>query len=544
MDLSFKEMCVALSPKMTPEIMNGYICHEMSDMERRVDSVLRKAYDNMFNGALKYHGFERCTPQEEFDFTTRPKNTRRTFELAQSDIYLIRIILTYAVGEKDQPLPDIYLWLPFVRPGGLMYIGGPLFQLIPVVSDKVISPEEKHLFVRLEQYKMKFYCDETYTITVNDQRLFGKVCWSNIYKQKAGKKVMQSSRAKSTLIHYLLARMGASNMFKTYAGVTPTFGTNKEINESNFNSNEWVIVKTAYDKVRPPTFTGSLYEPTNIRIAVPKSQWNNTVQSLCNGFFYVVDNFSSQCSIEGVEDADTWKLTLGYILFSSAYTAGRILSLVEEHFLSSDTYMDDISIKKLKEKGFAVNNFSDLLGLIVTKYDELYKDGENSQQVYGKYLDTLREVLYPITLAIFTTKYALMKQAVKGVPQFGVIRDIFVRKFKPGPIFKLTSKGIVAEAVSYSGDHKYLKLTSRLSQQESTPGLRSTKGVKTLNENHYLNTSMMMSGSVLFLSKKKPVPLSHANPFMKIDLETGTILEDIKFKDVLARADEKLARKS
>ena len=102
----------------------------------------------------------------------------------------------------------------------------------------------------------------------------------------------------------------------------------------------------------------------------------------------------------------------------------------------------------------------------------------------------------------------------------------------------------MAEAVSYSGDHKYLKLTSRLSQQESTPGLRSTKGVKTLNENHYLNTSMMMSGSVLFLSKKKPVPLSHANPFMKIDLETGTILEDIKFKDVLARADEKLARKS
>lgn len=545
MDLSFREMCQAFTPKMTPEIMKGYICHEMKDMETRVDSVLRKAFHGMFEGALTYHGFDRCTTQEEFDFTTRPKNTRRTFELAQSDIYLIRIKLRYRVGEVVNQLPDVYMWLPFESPGGLIHIGGPLFQLIPVVSDKVISPEEKHLFVRLEQYKMKFYCDESYTIVVNNDRVFGKVSWSNIYKQKAGKKKMTSSRANSTLVHYLLARMGFTQMFQTYAGFVPVVGTEKDITEANFNPEAWLIVQTAYDKVRPPTWSGGgLYQPTNIRLAIPRQHWNDATHSLVNGLYYVIDNFPSQCSLAGLDDPDTWKLTLGYILFSNAYTAGRILSLVEEHFLSSDTYMDDISIIKLKEKGFIVNNFSDLLGLIATRYDELYKDGGSNQQVYGKYLDTLREVLYPITLAIFTTKYALMKQAVKGIPQFGVIKDIFVRKFKPGPIFKLTSKGIVAEAVSYSGDHMYLKLTSRLSQQESTPGTRSSKGSKTLNENHYLNTSMMMVGSILFLSKKKPVPLSHANPFMKIDLDTGTILEDVRYREILAKTDEQLSRKS
>ena len=542
MDLSFKQMCEEFTPKMTPEIMKGYICHEMHDMESRVDSILRKAFDGLFDGMLRYHGFDRCTPQEEFDFTTRPKNTRRTFELAQSDIYLIRIKMTY--GRDDQPLPDIFMYLPFVRPGGLIHIGGPLFQLIPVVSDKVISPEDKHLFVRLEQYKMKFYHDDSHAFVANDQPMFEKVCWSNIYKQKPGKKKLQSSRAQSTLVHYLLARMGFSQMFQAYAGFVPVVGTDKEINSTNFSPDAWVVIRTAHDKVRPATYTGSIYAPTNIRLAIPKEHWNDATKSLVNGFYYVVDNFPAQCSVEGIDHPDTWKLTLGYILFSTAYTAGRILSLVEEHFLSSDTYMDDISIQKLKEKGYIVNNFSDLLGLIATRYDELFKDGGNNQSVYGKYLDTLREVLYPITAAIFTTKYSLMKQAVKGIPQYGVIKDIFVRKFKPGPIFKLTSKGIVAEAVSYSGDHMYLKLTSRLSQQESTPGTRSSKGRKTLNESHYLNTSMMMVGSILFLSKKKPVPLSHANPFMKIDLSTGTVLEDPRFKEVLAKADEMLSRKS
>lgn len=543
-DLTFKEMNEAFSPKMTPEIMKGYICHEIVDMEKRMDTLFRKAYDGLFNGALRYHSFRRCTSQETFDFTTRPKNTRRTFELAQSDIYLIHIQLSYLVADREQPLNDIYMWLPFPRPGGLIYMGGPLFQLIPVVSDKVISPEEKHLFVRLEQYKMKFYCDESYAIVANDDRLFGKVCWSNIYKQKIANKKLQSSRANSTLVHYLLARIGFSRMFQTYAGFVPVVGTEKEINQLNFDPSAWIIVKTAYDLIKPQTFIGSLYTPTKIRLAIPKEKWNDATKSLVFGFYYVVDNFSNQCSAAGVDQVDMWKLTLGYILFSSSYTAGRILSLVDEHFLSSDTYMDDISIQKLKEKGYYVNNFSDLLGLIITRYEELYREGGTGQKVYGKYLDTLREVLYPITLAIFTTKYALMKQAVKGIPQFGVIKDIFTRKFKPGPIFKLTSKGIVAEAVSYSGDHMYLKLTSRLSLQESTPGTRTSKGNKSLNENDYLNTSMMMTGSILFLSKKKPIPLSHANPFMKIDLETGTILEDLKFKTVLDEADVMLSKKS
>lgn len=544
LDTSFKDLCLKTMPKMNPEIMKGYACHEFKELESRVSSVLKKAFDGMFNGALKYHGIERCTPQEEFDFTTRPKNTKRTFELAQSDIYLVKVLLTYAVLDKELPIPNVYLWLPFCRPGGLMFIGGPLYQLIPIVSDKVISPEEDHLFVRLEQYKMKFYRDESHAVVCGENRLFKKICWSNIYRQKTVAKTLNFSKAKSTLVHYLLCRHGLSGLFKHLVGIDPIIGSVNKLDFKNKSQEDFVIFKTAYDKTRPPTFYGTIYKPTELCIAIPKENINEFTEDLCVSVFYIVDNFSSQFSFESLDDPDIWRLTLGYILFSSSYTAGRILSLVDEHLLSSDTYMDDISIKKLKEKGYVVNNFYDLLALIVKNYTVLYGDGNTNRQIYGKYLDTLREVLYPITTSIFTTKYTLMKQAVKGLPAFNVVKDIFTRKFKPGPIFKLTSTGIVAEPVSYSGDHMYLKITSRLSLQETTPGVRATKSSKTLNENHYLNTSMMLTGSVLFLSKNKPVPLSHVNPFIKIDLETGTILEHANFKEELDEVDKLLNQKS
>ena len=125
MDPSFKEMCEFFCPKFTPEVMKGYVTHEVKSqtpgfeafdnkgIEERVDATLRKAWDKLLGGRLIYHGFERCTPQEEYEFATRPKNTKRIFELAPSDIYLIKIKLSYYITpEKLEPLPDVFMYLP------------------------------------------------------------------------------------------------------------------------------------------------------------------------------------------------------------------------------------------------------------------------------------------------------------------------------------------------------------------------------------------------------------------------------------------------
>ena len=114
MDHTFKSMCEFFNPKMTAEVMNGYVTHEfksldpkdegydLKGMEDRVNATLHKAFHGLLGGRLHYEGFERCTPQEEFDISTRPKNTKRMYELARSDFYMVKIKLSYLVAEGNR----------------------------------------------------------------------------------------------------------------------------------------------------------------------------------------------------------------------------------------------------------------------------------------------------------------------------------------------------------------------------------------------------------------------------------------------------------
>ena len=556
MDRTLKEMATFFSPKMNPLIMKGYVCHEMKSrdprfegynqrgMEERIEATFRKAFHGLLDGRLSYEGLHHCTPQETFEFETRPKNTKRFFELARSDIYLVRAKLTYKINDATvMPLKDVYLYLPNPGEAGLIRIGGPLFQLIPIVTDKVISPENDYLFVRLEQYKMKFYKNIDYPVKVNGIPEHHAVYWANIYLQKQEKKKAQITKAYSTLAHYLFARLGVSGAFKKFLGFTPVIGNVDSVNLNNFPDDTWMVCSTAFPQLKPPTAIGNYYTSTRVSIAIPKNHWNEGTKSLVHALFYILDAFPDKLTEQVLDDTTFWKLTLGYIISDPRFTIGKVIGVVEEHFNSTDTYMDDLSIEKLAEKGFHITDFTDLLGLIATRYKELYDDRGQSQVVTGKYLDTIREMLFPITCEIYNTKYQLMKQAAKGPLTFNAVNDIFTRRFKPRRFFQVTTKGIVAELPSYSGDHYYPKITSRLSQQEATPGTRSSKGRRTLNDSHYLNTSQMMAGSILFLSKKKPIPMSHANPFCPIDPNTGTILQSTEFEEDLKRVDEMLLKK-
>jgi hypothetical protein len=53
---------------------------------------------------------------------------------------------------------------------------------------------------------------------------------------------------------------------------------------------------------------------------------------------------------------------------------------------------------------------------------------------------------------------------------------------------------------------------------------------------------MVVCGSVLFLQKKNPTPISHLNPFCCIDMDTGTIYPDKKFVPALDDLYKKLTK--
>ena len=537
MNRLFSQMCEEHMPKVNPLIMNGLACTYIPRAMEWLDRAARSAFNGVIPG-LEYVDCQRCTPEEEFMVATKAKNNRRHYDLARSDIYLVKIKLRF----DGVDLPDRYIYLPFCREYDLIYLGGSLFHFTLVLSDKVISPGPRAIFVRLLQYKLNFY-RTTHAIVANGDKQTVSVVHSLIYNQKKeNRKVPVTTKAVTCLVHYLLAKYGFTKAFQMYTGCVPVVGTT-DITPETYPVEEWVIVETAHKNFKPSTYIGDYFKGTDIKIAVPIHKWNTDVQAFVTGVFYVLDHFPAEMRAEWIDNTERWQLLLAYILFSSIYSAGTLHSRVTEHFASLDSYVDPQAIEKLAEKGYNIDNFFDLLALLATRYTELSEENTQSSSMYGKYLDVLYYAMLPITTSMFTTKFALMKMGSKSTPTYDRVKDILIRKLKPGAVFKLTSDASVTESVAYSGDHPYFKLTSKITEQESGPSGRKGKTRRAGGDDKYLNTSMIEGGSILFLSKSNPIPTNRINPFVQVDIKTGTIIPNPKFKERLAYTEELLSRK-
>lgn len=525
----FARLIEEKSPKLNPHVMNGLACLYMQRAEEYVDRVFRSA-SMSFPPGLIYHGYKRCTPQEEFDEATKPKGNRRSFDLAHSSLYLIRLKFTY----NGEAIPDRFIYLPFVEEGGIFSLGGSLYHITPVLSDKVISPGIDSIFVRLLRDKINFKrC--YHSIDIDGVTESSHVIWSSIYrKAKENKKVPITTKAWTCVAHYLFAKSGFTETFRKYAGFVPVVGE-EEITETNYPKSDWIICQSS--QMKPKTFIGDFYNPNKIRLAIPRNMWNNMTKALVLGFFYVVDHFPHRFKPGFLDATNLWMVLLGHIIFSGAYGENKLYANIQEHFASLDDYVDSIVIEKLRENNYHIENFYDLLALVLGNFNSFIFENESSMlSMYGKSLEVLYYVLYEITSSIFKVNFRLCKLASKRTLTLNDVKETFNKNMKPGCIFGLSNGKIITEAVSYSGDHLYPKVTSKITEQESLPGAtRSRKGYRVVGESEHVDISMVEAGSLLFISKSNPTPTCRINPFVNIDLSTGTILPNPKFTEVRQR---------
>jgi len=289
--------------------------------------------------------------------------------------------------------------------------------------------------------------------------------------------------------------------------------------------------------MKPKTFIGDFYNPNKIRLAIPRNMWNNMTKALVLGFFYVVDHFPHRFKPGFLDATNLWMVLLGHIIFSGAYGENKLYANIQEHFASLDDYVDSIVIEKLRENNYHIENFYDLLALVLGNFNSFIFENESSMlSMYGKSLEVLYYVLYEITSSIFKVNFRLCKLASKRTLTLNDVKETFNKNMKPGCIFGLSNGKIITEAVSYSGDHLYPKVTSKITEQESLPGAtRSRKGYRVVGESEHVDISMVEAGSLLFISKSNPTPTCRINPFVNIDLSTGTILPNPKFTEVRQR---------
>lgn len=549
-------ICEEITPKLNPDIMRGLANVHQKDFLPYLDSVCRRTFHGCVPGMV-YMGYEICTPAEEYEERTRNRSNRRVYDFALSSIFMIKLKLGLQTRHGEiVPFSEKYLEIPYVTDGGLIYLSGSLYHIKPVLTNKVISPGNRLLFVRMLGTRKNFY-RIGYSINVDGRTKTTFVVHAAIYepKDKTAKKPILAAlttKAVSNMTHYLLLRYGYTETFRRYVGHVPVVGYADQINPETFPPDEWVIVATAHTSSRPPGFTEAIYESTQIRLAVKRENWDQKTMALVSELFYVIDHFPDRVKPEVMDNKDNWCILMGYIVVGGQFTIGRILSQMNEHLDTLDDFVDEFAADKLSEKGYVVNDFYDLAAMLTMNFPSLLADNDRAGNIYEKYYDVTYHVMRPITYALTRTRYALQK-AAKRIPVarmndasegalYNSLSRVLNRKLSPGAIFKLASDRTVLDTVSYCGDFWYPQITSKIAEQEKISSGSSNRRRGTSDQDH-LDVSMIEGGSLLFLVKADPTPVININPYVRLDRKTGSIIPNPELVDLLARTKVKLDNK-
>lgn len=521
MDKFLSEYLDTAIPPINKAVVGGLASVYMKEFERYIDEVF-KSVAKSFPPGIRYEGYSRATVEEELRETQRPRNGRSTYDLADSDLYMVK----YQLSFEGRMLPPKYVYMPFVGEGGILRLNGTLYHLVPVVSDKVISPTKTTVFVRLLRAKLTFKRQQ-HIVNVNGHAQVTQIAHADIHMRPQGK-LATTTRAFMTPVHYLLAKYGYTEAFRKYIGYVPIVGY-EEINSDIYPPDKWTIIESSQI---PPHghINRHYYKPTNIRLAIKNEYWNSNMKTFVGGLYYVIDHFSEYVTVDRFEVNQFWLIMLGHIVHSGVLKDGTIVPKMEKHFRSIDGYVDSCIAKQLKELGYTVENFYDLLALIALNItDWIVGSQDKGVNVFGKTLDILYNVGYPITSAIFNMNYILCETASRKPITEKEVIECLSRNFHPGSIFNLTKDNIAAATVSYSGDNLYPKITAIVEEQAANNARRGTKTRLCIDETKRIDPSRAEAGSILFLSKANPDPIVRINPFINIDLPTGTIIPNPKF---------------
>lgn len=544
----FSEMVESVLPKTNETVMDGLAVDIMKSAEEYVDRAFKHS-NSWLPPGLRYERYERCTYMEEYQIATKTRTGKRTYNLAPSSVYMVKFFFSF----KGKELPPRYIYLPFVGDAGILYMSGVKYHLSPVMSDKTVSVGRDSIFVRTLGNKINFF-QVHHSIVVNDARENTFVIWAPVHHKSQKNASEVTTKAVTSVMHYLFAGMGFTEVFRKYAGFVPVVGL-EDITPESYPPDRWVIIESSSARtgIKPKTCIDGYYQPTLIKLAVPVEYWTVVTKQFVSGLFYILDHFPAHFAPGYLDDKKLWTVLLGHIVHTGLYGDGKLYSLMRGPVQNLDSYMDPDAIRKLKEKGADVKDFYDLAVYLIHQFDNISIEGQDREPVmYDKSLELLPDALGDITESLRRTIFILGKlirsRENTTTPENALtekdVIDTFNRTMTMKVVFGLKDK-IISEAVSYCGDCKYPKLTSRLVEQQARSGGARDTGRKTLTDDDHLDASQIEGGSILYLSKNNPYPAARINPFVTIDKGTNTIVKnpDPKVRGVLDATDALLAKK-
>lgn len=506
-------------PKFNPVVNDGLAVEHMKWVVRYIDRIWQCAAPGFPEG-LVYKGCVPCTPQEEYAMAPVKRKNKRVFEMARSDVYMVKYLFSF----KGVDLPARYLYLPFVRDGGIITLVGSTFAVSPVLADKAISVGVDNIFIPLNRDRLTFR-RMVHHFIADGERSTAFVVYSNVYHAKASRRASAVNRIytdmNATPVHYMFCKYGVTETFAKFANASVAVGTD-DINEDAYPKSDWVICKSV--GLKPRTMKTKYYNGSDVRIAINREAYNKTTESMIAAFFYLVDHFPHRIKPEFVDNLDLWRVLLGRIAIALDVSEGKLLNGIELHLDSLDNYIDGMAMEWLREDGVEVKDIYELFMYIVENMSEMLTNyGATVSSMYDKRLTVLRYALLDIIKAIFNFLFSMKSGTKKEITQKEVV-SAMTRHLKPRLIVRMNRNHGEVSSISSPGDNKIFKITSNVVLQSNASGGKNHGG-SNIDASKYLHASIAEVGSFCNLPKSCPTGMSRINPNVRL-LEDGTIERD------------------
>lgn len=497
------------TPKHNTTLTHGFAYAQMREVEEYVNRLIRCA-ELRYPPEFRFSHSERCTPSEIYQFLTIKKNTKQFIEYSQSDVYLMKYYFTY----NGRLLKPRYLNLPFVSEGGVVSITGNKYTISPVLADVAISAGDDNIYIPLNLDKLTFYrlLQPYYE---DGKRVLVGVIYSEVYHNAKKPGLKKTIAADSTLTHYLFAKYGVTRTFAEFFNCEVQVGYSDTINNDTHPYDDWVICTSL--GLKPYGVKTKYYQPTNIRLAIPRKSYTPAVASMVGGFFYITDRFPDHFKVEYIDQDMFWRGLLGHVIFASDESEGKLLNKIDAHMASLDGYIDAMSQEWLREDGVAVDTVYELFKEVSDTFSQRTTAAvSTAATMFGKRLMVLRYVLIDIIKDIFNMMFALQNAAKKGLTEKDV-DNVFKKNFKHWTIFSINHQhGEVASLSSPSACMSFKTTTNMILQTNITQG-KSVAKTNIVTSANILHSSIAAVGQFNNLPKTEPTGRKRGNPHMAFD---------------------------
>lgn len=519
-----------ITPKFNRFMVEGLTYHRLNDAIMYLDNFIRYSCESKTSTHLRYLGYKELTPKEELKYLFS-KTTKMPHDIAENDMYLVKFLFQY--GEEPEPR-EYYFYVPFASKGNVIRLSGNRFLVMPTLADKVISIGERVIFINILTAKYNF-TRMYHPIAINNIYCSIPIINSELYKNQS-KKQPDTTKANSTIIHYLLANYGYNKTMEMLLGFVPQ-------PVYDHATEGYTILESSKNAPKGYIRDKELYEPTHIKFAVPNDKYNSTVGYCIGNLFYVIDNFPDRVTVDNIDDITMWRRLMGEIIHSGNYGLPYLYNKMFAHFNDLNSQFDTVTINKLKDVKVDASSLMDLLIVIFQNFNDWIMSEETRSLYHNKSYEVESFVLSTLTSRITRIVLDINKEELRysGSPlEKNIVDKIFKKYFATRAIFSLKKEKTYVTSIEYSGDHLYFKNTSMVSRQESD-SVNVKKQDTNTSERGKLVASAATIGSILGLSKKNPTPLIRMNPYVNVDYVTGTVLPHPEYNDIVSRTDMLLA---